>query len=97
MRTDMYEQQMWDAVFPDAAKVGKSLIDDLALRNRAYQVLYALGEDSSTVRTLTSGEAACLVGIVEQLTSAPHTDLDALLVARMSPTMIDYVTGHWEA
>ena|ERR1017187_3328252 len=73
------------------------LIDDLSLRNRAYQVLYALGDTSSTVRTLTSGEAQCLVGIVQdlplQLTTGIPTDLDLFLYQHMSSGMIAYVAG----
>ena len=73
------------------------MIDDLGLRNRAYQVLYALGDTAATVRTLTSGEAACLVGIVgDLLDERAHpllqwTELDELLYHRMSPRMIQYV------
>lgn len=71
------------------------IINGLGLSNRAYQVLYALGDTSSTVRTLTSGEAACLVGIVQDLldTEKPWTELDYILFGRMSRGMIAYVAG----
>lgn len=72
------------------------IVDHLCLVNRAYQVLYALGDTSSTVRTLTPGEAACLVGIVSDLLDDRHSDwtaLDDVLYQAMSPGMILYVAG----
>jgi len=92
-----YTARMFAAALPDVffppSSDATDPVDELTLRNRAYQVLYALGEDSSTVRTLTTGEAACLVAIVQQLTSAPQTELDRVLVSKMSPRMIDYIAG----
>ena len=68
------------------------MINDLGLSNRAYQVLYALGDTSSTVRTLEPGEAACIVGIVQDIYYGhPVTPLDFLLVGCMSTRMIEYV------
>jgi hypothetical protein len=43
------------------------LVDDLTLRNRAYQALYLLGDNPSTVRTLLPGEAAMWVGIAREV------------------------------
>jgi hypothetical protein len=73
----------------------QTLIEDLCLVNRAYQVLYALGETSSTVRTLEPGESRCLVGIVQDLLdeSKEWTELDSILFGRMSRGMIAYVAG----
>jgi len=67
------------------------VIDDLCLRNRAYQVLYALGD--SDPATLYPGEAAVLVGIVQQLKQEPITVLDRILLSKMSKGMIEYVAG----
>jgi hypothetical protein len=71
------------------------MIDHLCLANRAYQVLYALGETSSTVRTLEPSEAACLVGIVQDLLAPDKefTELDCFLFGAMSRGMIAYVAG----
>jgi hypothetical protein len=44
-----------------------ALLDDLTLRNRCYQLLYLLGDDPSTVRTLLPGEAAMWVGIAREV------------------------------
>lgn len=66
--------------------------DHLALASRAYQVLYALGDEASTVRTLEPTEAACLVGIVHDVRAGQcKTTLDALLKIKMSRGMLEYV------
>lgn len=76
---------------PEVARV---VIDHLSLLNRAYQVLYTLGENSSTVRTLDPGEAAALVGIVQDIRERGClTQLDWVLQESMSPGMNDYVAG----
>ena len=73
--------------------VADAMIDSLSLRNRAYQVLYALGESSSTVRTLTAGEAACLVGIVQDIGFADRklTESEHAVLSGMSASMVLYV------
>lgn len=43
------------------------LLDDLTLRNRCYQLLYLLGDNPSTVRTLLPGEAAMWVGMAQEV------------------------------
>ena len=70
-------------------------LDSLSLRSRAYQVLYALGETSSTVRTLTDGEAACLVGIVHDMLheDSEWNDLQVAIGSAMSPRMLEYVAS----
>lgn len=86
---------MWEAVLPEAMQLHETglveIVDSLTLRNRAYQVLYALGEDSATVRTLTDGEAACIVGLVAAMDGTTYLEL--MLARRMSPRMIAYVRG----
>ncbi len=68
------------------------ILSDLQLVNRAYQVLYALGDEAHTVRTLEPEEAQCLVGIVQDIQGGhAQTGLDITLLARMSPGMIAYV------
>jgi hypothetical protein len=70
----------------------KQIIDSLSLSNRAYQVLYALGDTSATVRTLAPGEARCLVGIVQDIVERGYcSTLDMLLGTRMSKGMLLYV------
>ena len=81
--------QMFGATLPEV--YAKPVVDSLMLRNRAYQVMYALGD--TFPRTLTDGEAACLVGIVQQLTQEPITMLDRVLLSTMSRGMIAYVSG----
>ena len=69
-----------------------AFINGVCLVNRAYQVLYALGDDSSTVRTLTSSEASALVGIVQDIYSGHReTPLDLMLSESMSRGMLRYV------
>lgn len=64
----------------------------LELKNRAYQVLYALSDTPETVRTLTANEALHLVSLVEDVLGGQRvTDLDNLLASRMSRRMLEYV------
>jgi hypothetical protein len=81
------------AEYSEVMEVEDAMIDSLSLRSRAYQVLYALGADPSTVRTLTTGEASCLVGIVQDIGFAqrPPTTLEQVLVDGMSVAMMWYV------
>jgi hypothetical protein len=69
-----------------------AIIDHLCLSNRAYQVLYALGDTSSTVRTVEPSEARCLVGIVADIRDGRRvTELDHFLATKMSKGMLSYV------
>lgn len=81
--------KLFRAALPEV--FSRSIVDDLSLRNRAYQVLYALGDESPA--TLYPGEAAVLVGIVRQLHQEPVTMLDRILLSKMSHGMIAYVAG----
>jgi hypothetical protein len=87
---------IWEAVLPEAMQLQEAslvkIVDSLTLRNQAYQVLYALGDDPSTVRTLSDGEAACIVGLVRDMDGSTY--LEQMLARRMSPRMIEYVRGH---
>ena len=44
----------------------QELIDDLSLRNRAYHLLYAMGQKPETVKTLRPGEAQRLVTLATE-------------------------------
>lgn len=81
------------AEYSEVMEVEDAMIDSLSLRSRAYQVLYALGADPSTVRTLTTGEASCLVGIVQGMEKDgySHSRLDTYLFTHMSASMRQYV------
>jgi hypothetical protein len=69
-----------------------AIIQDLCLSNRAYQVLYTLGDTSHTVRTVEPGEARCLVGIVADIRDGRRvTELDRFLASKMSNAMMLYV------
>jgi hypothetical protein len=72
---------------------GVEMVDELSLRNRAYQVLYALGDTPGNVRTLTTGEAACLVGLVQDMLEADGewNDLQVAIGSAMSMSMLTYV------
>lgn len=73
------------------------ILDELATVNRAYQVLFALGETSWTVRTLTVSEAEAIVAIVQDLAMGRcETILDRMLYHLMTPTMLEYVSGGLE-
>lgn len=74
-------------------------LDELTVKNRAYQVLYALGDTSWEVRTLTIGEARNLVGIAQDLWMGRcETALDIMLLQRMSRGVLEYVGSlAWEA
>jgi hypothetical protein len=66
----------------------------LSFVNRAYQVLYALGDSSATVRTLEPSEAFALVALVADVRDGQRlTALDDLLAAKLSPRMISYVAS----
>jgi hypothetical protein len=43
------------------------LIDNLNLRNRAYNLLYSLGQDPGDVETLTDEEAQRLVKLADEV------------------------------
>jgi hypothetical protein len=75
-----------------------ALLDDLTLRNRAYQILYLLGDDPSTVRTLLPGEAAMWVGIAgDVLRGDRSTDIHCRLAAACKPAMLNYIaTGRMQ-
>jgi hypothetical protein len=67
------------------------IVDDLTLRNRAYQVLYALS-DSQKVRTLTTPEACAIIDIVSDIRDrGPVTFLDRLIWSKMSDAGMRYV------
>ena len=69
-----------------------SIIDSLTLSNRAYQVLYALGDDSSTVRTLAAGEAFALVQIASDIFDGHiQTPFDRVLSNSIHPGVLRYV------
>jgi hypothetical protein len=69
------------------------LIDDLCLRNRAYNLLYALGADSSTVRTLIPGEAAYLVLVAQSVEAGDRlTERQRQIAATVKPHHLRYVT-----
>jgi len=65
------------------------IVDSLTRKNRAYQVLYALGDKDP--RTLTMGEANCLIGIVSQLHERPMTQLDRILAVNLTERMQHYI------
>jgi hypothetical protein len=72
-----------------------TMLDSLSLRNRAYQVLYVLGDTPGDVRTLTDGEAACLVGIVQDMleTDEEWSGLQVVIGSAMSMRMLEYVAS----
>ncbi len=45
------------------------MVDLLMVKNRAYNLLYALGEEPSTVKTLTSEEAYRLVNLAREVSA----------------------------
>lgn len=74
-------------------------LDELTIKNRAYQMLYALGDTSWEVRTLTMGEARSLVAIAQDLWMGRcETALDIQLLQNMSRGCLEYVGSlAWEA
>jgi hypothetical protein len=70
-----------------------AILDHLCFVSRAYEVLYALGDTSSTVRTLTGSEARCIVGIVQDIEDGnpAGTDLEVEIVERTSFGMRRYI------
>lgn len=56
------------------------LIDDLSLRNRAYHLLYALGADPKTVRTLEPGEAESLVLLAQSVDAGSPDSLSGFWI-----------------
>jgi hypothetical protein len=74
------------------------LLNDLALRNRAYNLLYSLGDyTSSNVPTLAPGEAARLILAAHE---AQHGDRSTVLhrrIAQLPAHQLHYaVTGRIE-
>lgn len=75
----------------------QGLIADLTTRNKAYQVLYALGRNGGDMRfrpeTLTSEEAVCLVEIVRNMDGTTY--LEILLErcwGNITQAMKEYIT-----
>lgn len=70
-----------------------TLIDDLALRNRAYQVLYALGFTPSTAATLEPGAAAFWVRIAQEVVDGKmETGIHHQIKEKCKPAMLRYIT-----
>lgn len=74
------------------------MVDSLTLRNRAYQVIYALADHRNDPefypRTLTDSESLAIVGIVQDVQSGRRvTPLDVILAERLSPGVQEYVAG----
>ena len=75
-----------------------NLIDELERRNRAYQVLYALGSSPDTVGTLEPGEADILIEAARRVRDGDRSTETARKIAELSPVMLNYiVTGRLSA
>lgn len=71
---------------------GPQIIDELSLRNRAYNLLYALGESPATVRTLAPGEAERLITLAtEAYVGLGDTYFHRLIAARVPVNQLRYV------
>ncbi len=68
-----------------------ALVDDLTLRNRAYQALYALGETSLTVPTLRPGEALRWVVLAQEVLAGDRTTEQHNQLAKASQGLLNYI------
>ena len=70
----------------------EEVIDYLGLANRAYNLLYALGEEPSTVKTLNSEETYRLVNLAREVYAGQRaTFFHRLLAAHVSTPQLRYV------
>jgi len=73
------------------------IIDLLSRSNRAYNLLYALGESPVTVDTLTPVEVGRLIDKAQSAFAGMEGSFERLLRQKVSPTMLRYVaTGKME-
>jgi hypothetical protein len=71
----------------------QELIDDLCLRSRAYNLLYALGATPETVRTLEPGEASNLILTAYEVEQGDRsTEQHREIAANVKPYLLRYVT-----
>ena len=69
-----------------------AVIKDLELRNRAYNLLYALGAQPASVATLRPGEAERLVALAQEVyQGAQDTFFHRLILANVSAPQLRYV------
>ena len=68
------------------------LIECLCLRNRAYNLLYALGETPATVRTLEPGEESFLVSCAKRVEAGKvESQLEQEIASKVPPAQLHYV------
>lgn len=68
------------------------IVDRLSMANRAYQVLYALGDTPATVNSLSLDEAKMWIDIAQSVINGDRsTEIRKRLAATMSTAMLRYV------
>lgn len=68
------------------------IIDDLTLRNRAYQVLYALGFQPSDVGTLEGSQVSAWIEIARQVRDGEmKTPYHERIRAKCNDVMLRYI------
>lgn len=75
------------------------IVDRLTMANRAYQVLYALGDTPATVNAVSLDEAKMWIGVAQSVIDGDRsTEIRKTLAEKMSPAMLRYVaTGRMVA
>jgi len=70
----------------------KRVTDDLEMRSRAYQVLYAMGDTPATVRTFMRGEAEELIEVCREVQMGVLATLRHVAIRdRVSEGLLEYV------
>jgi hypothetical protein len=70
------------------------LLDDMSCRNRAYNLLYALGKATpDTVQTFSPGEAAKLIQAAKDVAAGNiTTEQHRAIATLLSPSLLHYIT-----